>query len=634
MFLESVEAENFLSYKKFKMKLEDQGLVLIQGDNRDDPAYDSNGAGKSSSFEAIVHTIYGKTMRGLKGDDVINLDAGKGCMTALNCRDDSGAKYRVERYRKHKTGKNNVFIYRNDENITPKSTKDADKFLAELFSIDFQTFTNSIIFGQGDEIARFSTASDSEKKDILEKILEMTVFKSAQEEAKARLAEKTTAISTNERNTSQALGLIDEYKSALEKLRDAERKNLADIDEQITLMKAQHDLHESESVKLAAQATDYETEAEKVEAKLSEVNEKLSKYKKIQELIDKQNSVVTGSKVEIRHFNSELLSLKDEVTKLKNGEGTNCPACGQEVTAETVKPSIDHTTAKMREIMLKRKATQEHLDKNELLLEGLKKKLAGKDILEQEKNDIVGELSELKASIRVSDEKLRNVESKKKTTLELIERLEKNRDKTYKPLINEKEQQLADKEKHVEELTTQRRELVKEAELIEFWVSAYGNSGVKSYLLDSVTPYLTKRANYYAGKLCGNTVEIIFSTQKQLKSGETRDKFEVQITNTVGGASYLANSTGERRRIDLAISLALQDLVMTRSKGKLNVLLYDEAFDGLDATGCENLIQLLQELSTRVGSIYVITHNDALKAFFDNQITVVKSNGETQLVLS
>src|SRR5699024_4710894 len=94
---------------------------------------------------------------------------------------------------------------------------------------------------------------------------------------------------------------------------------------------------------------------------------------------------------------------------------------------------------------------------------------------------------------------------------------------------------------------------------------------------------------------------------------------------------YNSNSTGERKRIDLAISLALQDLVMTRAEGKLNLLLYDEVFDGLDAVGCENAIQLLQEIQEGVPSVFVITHNDILKSYFENTLTVTKRDGETKL---
>jgi DNA repair exonuclease SbcCD ATPase subunit len=99
----------------------------------------------------------------------------------------------------------------------------------------------------------------------------------------------------------------------------------------------------------------------------------------------------------------------------------------------------------------------------------------------------------------------------------------------------------------------------------------------------------------------------------------------------VGGDSYESNSTGERRRIDLAISLALQDLVMSRANGRLNVLLYDEIFDGLDAVGCENAIQLLHDMQKSVETIYVITHNDILKSYFDKFLVVTKENGATRV---
>jgi len=103
----SAHIENFLTVAAGSVKLADRGLNLIQGVNNDDDSASSNGAGKSSIVDAICWCLYGVTARGVKGDAVVNLKAKKN--TAVIVMLENGATtYKVERYRKHATGKNSL----------------------------------------------------------------------------------------------------------------------------------------------------------------------------------------------------------------------------------------------------------------------------------------------------------------------------------------------------------------------------------------------------------------------------------------------------------------------------------------------------------------------------------------------
>lgn len=171
--------------------------------------------------------------------------------------------------------------------------------------------------------------------------------------------------------------------------------------------------------------------------------------------------------------------------------------------------------------------------------------------------------------------------------------------------------------------------LIEEIEDYEFWVKGFGNTGIKSVLLDSVVPFLNTRANYYLTKLSGSTIQVLFNTQTELVSGEKRDKFSVEVINANGDNDYSGNSNGEKRRIDIAINMALQDLVASRSNKNIDLIVYDEVYEGLDSVGCESVIELLEEKARQVGTIFVITHNDNLKQLFSQSLTVTKSDGRT-----
>ncbi|MOA26305.1 hypothetical protein D3C78_1470870 [compost metagenome] len=77
--------------------------------------------------------------------------------------------------------------------------------------------------------------------------------------------------------------------------------------------------------------------------------------------------------------------------------------------------------------------------------------------------------------------------------------------------------------------------------------------------------------------------------------------------------------------------MALQDLVFSRSSKRLDLIVFDEVFEGLDAIGCENAIRLLEEKAHQYGTVLVVTHNEHLKQLFTKSFTMVKQGGDTTI---
>ncbi len=662
MRLLEVELQNFMSVRSTSVVLENQGLLLLQGRNNDAPEFESNGAGKSTIFEAIIYAIYEKSLRGLSPNELVNNEVGRNMIVRLDVEGDDKQLYKIVRYRKHREHKNNSYVFQQGVNITPKSTKDVNKFIEDLFRIDYSTFTNSILFGSG-MVKTFTAASDAEKKSILENMLQLDVWPKAQEVAKKRLKKQKELLQETDVKIQKIATSIEEAETTITFLKEKQKEELQDRAETLKRLKKELkelkkettleikkaekalEAKEKELTMSSADETDEEEALEKYEKTLTLITKKETKLKKSEKSYNKGQARLESLKLEMKRGKTQIKKLLAEKEKIQEGEGSSCPVCKQEITAESIEDSLKHIDTQIDEI---NKETSEIQTEAKQLLKTLKKlenslekdreKLSDKKRVVQEK------IYEVKSSIKVREKarKLlsREVDSLKDDLEKLsegrelkrlkrrIKELEESED-SYSEAITEKRDEIDEKRKRLEEIkedTKEGRELLKH---LEFAVDAFGNSGIKSYLLDSVTPYLNTKANYYLSKLSGNTAEIEFSTQTKLANGEVRDKFEVRVTNTVGGDSYKANSTGEKRRFDLAISLALQDLIMSRSNSKLNLLMYDEIFDGLDAVGCENAIQLLHDIQKNFESIFVITHNDILKSYFDNVLEITKENGQT-----
>jgi DNA repair exonuclease SbcCD ATPase subunit len=167
---------------------------------------------------------------------------------------------------------------------------------------------------------------------------------------------------------------------------------------------------------------------------------------------------------------------------------------------------------------------------------------------------------------------------------------------------------------------------------INFWRIGFSNAGIKSKILNSITPFLNKQADIYIRDLTDGELTVIFSTQTQLKNGQTKEQFSVEVKNKNGASTYDGSSGGEKARADLAITLTLSDLYASRSKKSYPQRWFDEPFEALDEAGIEAVMDLLANMVSSCGSIFVITHQGAMKSLFNRTISFEKRNGETRLV--
>ncbi len=195
MILKSVNAAWFMSLggPSNPLKLDKRGLVFVEGVNEDDPTVDSNGAGKSALFEALVWGLYGKTIRPCDADGVVNVKAAKGQGTSVivSLEADNGTTYTIRRYRKDATFKNRVMLFSYakgttvEVNLSRQDNKETDALIVDLLKMDYTTFVNTVFFGQG-LVSRFAGMTDREKKEVLERVIGLEDYTRAASLASAR----------------------------------------------------------------------------------------------------------------------------------------------------------------------------------------------------------------------------------------------------------------------------------------------------------------------------------------------------------------------------------------------------------------------------------------------------------------
>ena len=154
-------------------------------------------------------------------------------------------------------------------------------------------------------------------------------------------------------------------------------------------------------------------------------------------------------------------------------------------------------------------------------------------------------------------------------------------------------------------------------DMLEFWKEAFSDRGIKSMLIDGAIPFLNACVREELERLVPGKFILSFDTMSQTKAGQVRDKFSVNVLNTVTGAdSHKLLSGGEKRIIDVCTLVGLRRLTESIHHKKYNILLLDEVLDSLDKKNSSQYLQILKKLSDDL-SICVVTHNDNVSAYCD-----------------
>ncbi len=128
-----------------------------------------------------------------------------------------------------------------------------------------------------------------------------------------------------------------------------------------------------------------------------------------------------------------------------------------------------------------------------------------------------------------------------------------------------------------------------------------GPGGLRAKLLDDFLAALSAAVNSWLYRIFpGLTMTI--SGSRKLAKGTSKD--EITVTVSGAAASYGSASTGQQRRMNVAVLLALSDLADDRS----GTLWFDEVFDALDNEGVELVLHALADMA-KTRPIVAITHH-------------------------
>jgi len=198
-------ARNFMRFAEIELQLDDNGPTLVLGQNLDGDGMSSNGSCKSGLFEVFPWVLYGETLRGLSGDEVVREGSEGGCMGGLEFTKD-GQGYRIVRYQGDRKHKNGLELWVGGEQRKFKNKTDTQAEIVKLVGMGFKLFCKSVVVGQ--DSPPFTQLTDAEKKVVLEGVVGLDKFDEYEQRAKDEVGRLLSSISSGKAAICQAEQLI------------------------------------------------------------------------------------------------------------------------------------------------------------------------------------------------------------------------------------------------------------------------------------------------------------------------------------------------------------------------------------------------------------------------------------------
>lgn len=634
----TLEVENFMALANAKVELDQRGLVLIQGVNAGDSSAASNGAGKSTLMNSLMWCIYGETSHGVKGDDVLSTGHEKNCRVKVTIEDE-GKRYAIIRHRKHKEFKNRLIVRGEDGDMTKGKDSLTQEFVERLIGASKEVFMASIYASQ-EAMPDLPGMSDKNLKTIVEEAAGVDRLTKAYAIARERANAAAARMETTKTKMDACLSLVESAQNELESAKTSseawerdrsERLDVARADlvgAEVTLTEVEMELRS-----LPEQIRDTENAIGKEREKLASKEEHDAKLVKVRGAITDIRASIRITENIQKEAMQRARALKVKAEEVNTKVGEPCPTCGKAYCVEdlsTVKESfVEQARSEISQAQASATSVakyQEHLEKALKIESSLVASTPDVSAIISRIEQLTKELG----TLRHREKEVVAVEALVARARSEVDRITKEIN-PFLAVIKRHEESLAANKSNYGVLKTELKNIQEQALLLDKARQVYSPAGVRSHILTSVTPFLNAQTAEYLNTLSDGNIVAEWSTMESTKKGEWRDKFNISVRKIGASKTFQTLSGGEKRKVRIACSLALQDLVASRASKNIELFIGDEIDDALDTAGLERLMGILEAKTRERGTVMIISHKE-MKSWFRETITVEVKEGRSYVV--
>lgn len=331
-----------------------------------------------------------------------------------------------------------------------------------------------------------------------------------------------------------------------------------------------------------------------------------SRIERLETMLEEINTTIADHKVkddefvrQISEFDAELSSLRDQVAEAQNGiESIKRDIQEFYKTAEIEKTSLDRELKS--QILSNRQALNTRFDDITASLQQAKETASqGRATVKDKIGELKARRAPLVASIADLERKLA-VQPTPTADLEAI--------------ITGIEQSLNDLE---ERRQATDEELQDHNHLLHF----LKDDQTKARIISLYLPFLNKKINEYLEGM-NMFLDIVVD-----------DTFDITM-GTAGrkGQSLFSLSSGQRVRVNIAITMALRDVANLKASVQCNILVFDEVLENLSERGVQECVEMLKYKFSNNNLFVISQREQEFQEYFPHNIRYGLRNGMTQVI--
>ena len=560
-----VRWKNFLSTGNnfTEIQLDRNPTTLIIGEN---------GAGKSTTLDALCFGLFGKPFRNISKGQLLNTVNGSSAMVELEFR--IGTK----EIKVRRGIKPNVFeIYINGKMYNQDANaRDYQKYLEQqILKLNYRSFTQVVILGSSTFVP-FMQLKARHRREVVNEILDIQIFSIMNLLMRERIKTITADIRENEYQHELAEEKITMQEKYIKDTK-SNKKNL--ITEKTNLMAG----NEEEVFKQEANNKILKVENETYISQITDTDKVKEQFEKMKDI----QSTLTEKK----NTNSKMLTFFED--------NDICPTCEQ---------PLDNA-----EEMIS--AKQQEVEKFTTALNDLTKVLAKSQNRQKEIKDIHDRIRTNEVKMAQSNSSIKELEKFNATLASEIKALESG------TVTKEEENKLKKLKKDFGFFDKEKSKLREDLTYSEAARNMLQDTGIKTKVIKKYLPIMNKLINTYL-----NSMEFYVNFTLDENFNETiKSRYRDEFT-------YASFSEGEKMRIDLALLFTWRAVAKMKNSTNTNLLILDEIFDSsLDGTGTDEFLKILNTLGDE--NVFVISHKqDALADKFRSTIKFEKVKNFSHVV--
>lgn len=605
-----------------------RGLTFLVGDN---------GSGKSTLVEAMIWCQFGRCIRaGLAANDVVNDDVDKNCSVKLEFANG----YAITRYRKHKIHKNRVVVSLHGEpqpQLEHPDARTTQVAINELLGTDYEAYVRTVVLSQESAVS-FLSSKPAQRRDLIETSLGLSLLDQCGRVSKLLLKNIDADVNKVESKLEGLSRTIEYNERRLQGLDRTQKRLQDEAEEAVASLEAAIEHRASKGTQAPELDMDFSVEILALQNQINTEEENLqrleSSYAEIQEqkqaestswlgqlqqqLSQRLEAIATAHPIGLRKVfhaieTSIIFFLSITIRRLSSmfgvtqdgSRGTSTQH--QEATINGLRQDIEKSTSRLQSF------------KDEERLTTHRAVMFSKQLAEAIRCQEACEALKQQVTIKQHDAA------------------------TYKRLAETERSCMHSLRSEHNALAVKLQEVAADRELFDFWSSALAKRTRR--VSSSSSPSSTAKATanfrehilvkslWELNAFLAQVLTVLYDDTRHahmatgmLRSLLDSDSTDIAVNSSPPSGSvldptlsvhpslaYSKRSSGERKRIDLALFFALLQLARARSAHRAHYVLVDEVFDNLDRAGQAAIVRWCGVMSqTVVGWIVVITHSQFL----------------------